>query len=109
MLGKVISKWKDIVALMNSKGIPMPTIRDPKTGQGSISCTLVFVSSLMVIIGLMGKWSKYLGDVDISNSLQFFYASAALYFGRNLKQANGGGIGAAPASADDQPKPPATS
>lgn len=92
MLAQILSKWKVLVNAMNAKGIPMPTVRDPKTGQGSISCTLVFVSSVIVIIGLIGKWSKLLGDIDDSNALQFFYASCALYFGRNLKGKDGSTI-----------------
>lgn len=102
MLSKIVGKWKSLIVLMNSKGVPMPTIRDPKTGIGSVSLTLVFVSSIMVIIGLIGKWSKSLGEIDVNSALQFFYASAALYFGRNLKGKGGAeisGPGDQPASA----------
>lgn len=60
-------------------------IRDPKTGKGSVSLTLVFVSSTLVILGLVGKWSGHMGIVDISNALEFFYASSFLYFGRNWR------------------------
>lgn len=75
-------KWKEIVSKANSLGIPAPTIRDPKTGTGSISLTLVFVSSMLVIIGIVGKWSNIAGTIDMGNAMEFFYASAALYFGR---------------------------
>ncbi len=61
-------------------------VKDPKTGMGSVSLTLVFISSIMVILGLVGKWSGRLGTIDINNSLEFFYASSALYFGRNWKK-----------------------
>lgn len=60
-------------------------VRDPKTGKGSVSLTLVFVSSILVIVGLVGKWSGHMGVVDISNALEFFYASSFLYFGRNWR------------------------
>ena len=75
--------WPGFVSKMNALGIPLPTIRDPKSGIGSVSLTLVFISSLLVIAGLVGKWSGRLGIIDINNALEFFYASSALYFGRS--------------------------
>lgn len=85
MLKELGKKLADLVRLANKYGIPLPMVRDPKTGIGSVSLTLVFISSIMVILGLVGKWSGRLGVVDINNSLEFFYASSALYFGRNWK------------------------
>lgn len=70
---------------MNVYGLSLPMVKDPKTGRGSVSTTLVVISSMMVILGLVGKWSGKLGTVDIVNALEFFYASSALYFGRNWK------------------------
>ena len=81
-LNQFIKNWKKFVDKMNEKGIPAPTIRDPKTGEGSVSLTLVFVSSLLVIGGIVGKWSHMLGEINLSYALEFFYASSALYFGR---------------------------
>jgi len=75
-------KWKMVVNRANAVGVPLPTIRDPKSGLGSVSLTLIFLSSLLVILGIVGKWSKSLGEIDIRNALEFFYASSALYFGR---------------------------
>lgn len=80
--------WKKILVLSknaNMYGINLPMVKDPKTGSGSVSLTLVFVSSIMVILGLVGKWSGKLGTVDINNALEFFYAASFLYFGRNWK------------------------
>lgn len=80
--------WKKLLALtksMNMYGINLPMVKDPKTKIGSVSLTLVFISSIMVILGLVGKWSGKLGVIDINNALEFFYASSALYFGRNWK------------------------
>lgn len=75
-------KWKIVVNRANAVGVPLPTVRDPKSGLGSVSLTLVFISSSLVILGIVGKWSKSLGEIDIRNALEFFYASSALYFGR---------------------------
>jgi hypothetical protein len=83
-INNLTSKWKDFITKMNDKGIAVPTIRDPDTGEGSVSLTLVFISSFLVIVGILSKWSGKLGGVDIDNALQFFYASASLYFGRKI-------------------------
>lgn len=85
MLRELSKKVTDLVKIANMYGIPLPMVRDPKTGIGSVSLTLVFISSIMVILGLVGKWSGRLGTIDIHNALEFFYASSALYFGRNWK------------------------
>jgi hypothetical protein len=69
----------------NRNGIPLPTVRDPKTHKGSVSLTLVVLSSALVILGCA---AKLLGKefVDISHSLEFFYASSALYWGRQWQK-----------------------
>ena len=79
---ELFKKWKKFVNQMNKCGVPLPTVRDPKTSTGSVSLTLVFVASLLVIVGIVGKWSQMLGEINLSYALEFFYASCALYFGR---------------------------
>jgi hypothetical protein len=85
MLQKLLKELRKLVHTANMYGIPLPMVRDPKTEIGSVSLTLVFISSVMVILGLVGKWSGRLGVVDINNALEFFYASSFLYFGRNWR------------------------
>lgn len=84
-INKYIESWKSFIGKLNEKGVPMPTIRDPKSGLGSVSLTLVFVSSLLVIIGIVGKWSAKFGDIDMANAMQFFWTSCALYWGRKFQ------------------------
>ena len=87
-LSTILSRMRAFSVKMNQLGIPIWTIRDPKTGLGSVSLTLLFVSSVLVLVGLIGKWSGKLGGVDVSNALQFFYAASALYFGRKFQSSN---------------------
>lgn len=82
MLRQLYEKLLELTRTANQYGVNLPMVKDPKTGIGSVSLTLVVISSVMVILGLVGKWSGLLGVVDINNSLEFFYASSALYFGR---------------------------
>lgn len=85
MLSRLIKNMKKLVLICNSYGIPLPLVHDPKTGTGSVSLTLVVLSSSMVLLGLVGTWSGKLGVIDIKNALEFFYASSFLYFGRNWR------------------------
>jgi hypothetical protein len=80
----LMKKWNDFVNSCNSKGIPLPLVRDPKTGSGSVSLTMMFISFNMVLIGLIGKYSKMLEGVDVGQSINLFTITAALYFGRKL-------------------------
>ena len=78
---KFIAAWKSFVAKMNEKGVPMPMAR--YKGQGSPALTLVIISSVLVILGIVGKWSGKLGGIDMVNAMDFFYASCTLFFGHS--------------------------
>lgn len=75
---------KQFIGKFNSRGIPVPLIRDPKSGNGSISLTLLFISSLFVEVGLIGKYSKLLEGIDIQQAINWFLICAGLYMGRSL-------------------------
>lgn len=84
----MIEKWKEILRQMNEKGISIPLITD--RGIGSVSLTLLFISSIYVQLGLinnlLAKLLKTNDTVDMSNSLYWFSMTAALYFGRKLSK-----------------------
>lgn len=101
ILEKVGAWWSDMVNDLNSKGIPLPMVRDPKSGKGSVALTLVVISSFMVVASLIGKFSRVLEGIDISNALQFFYASSGLYWARKLNSDK--------KKSSDQEEPPAQS
>jgi len=86
---ELIEKWKQFVKNMNVKGIPVPTIRDPKTGFGSVSLTLVFISSVIVIVGIIGKTAGLLGGLDMNIAMEFFWTAISLYFGRQFQTKSG--------------------
>jgi hypothetical protein len=80
----MLDKLKEFAKQLNSLGIPLPMVRDPKTGIASVSLTLVVLSSIYVQVGLIGKYSKLLDGIDLNQAMNFFLISAGLYFGRNL-------------------------
>ena len=91
-LGKLLEKWKEWVGKMNEKGIPMPTVRDPKTGLGSVSLTLVFISFNFCLIAMVGKWSGKVGGIDPSQALNLFMVCAGLYWSRKMQRDEKGAI-----------------
>lgn len=75
---------KEFIKQLQDNGIPVILFRDYKTKAPSISFTLVIISAVIVILGLIGKTTKLLGAVDIENSLSFFYGCAGMYIGRKF-------------------------
>lgn len=79
----MVEKLNALLDNANKVGIKLPMIHDPKVGGSSVSLTMMFISFNVVLVGLIGKWSKYL-DIDITQALYWFGICASLYFGRNL-------------------------
>lgn len=60
----------------------IPFIEDPKSGQQSVSLTVLILSTLVVLVAF---GLNIAGVVDSTSiSLEFFAISASLYFGRNM-------------------------
>lgn len=83
-----MERIKQLFRDMNQKGISVPMLKDPKTGMASVSLTMLIISFNLVLIGLIGKASKLLEGVDVSQSLTLFGITSALYFGRTLSYNN---------------------
>lgn len=80
MLEQLKNKLKEI----QEQGLYIAFLRDPVTKQPSVTLSLLIVSALIVILGLIEKTSKLMGGIDIDNSLSFFYACAGIYLGRKI-------------------------
>jgi hypothetical protein len=102
MIKKIVQAWRDFVVKLNERGIPVPTIRDPKTQLGSVSLTMVVVSfglmSICVVMALclvVSKWAGFFAAADVSlNSLKEAFwmsfemsgLSAGLYWSRKFQK-----------------------
>jgi hypothetical protein len=74
---------KSIISSWNSQGINLPVMRDPISGKGSITATLVVVSSFFVVLSL------FIPTISNSGAFEFYIASATLYLGRKYQSKNG--------------------
>jgi hypothetical protein len=88
----MFEKWKQFVSDMNSKGVPVPMIRDGKSGRGSVSLTLVFLSFNVWLVSIIGKASGALGGMDPSQTLNMFMVCSGLYFGRKFQKDKDGNM-----------------
>lgn len=66
----IIFSWlKKTLISANEDGIPLPLIRDQHMNGGTLPGTMFFISFNVAIVTLIGKITKYVGDVDYSNVL----------------------------------------
>jgi hypothetical protein len=80
-----ISKLKDFVNRLNQQGVPMPMLRDPKTGAASMTATLVFLSFNTALLGQLGKITNILGSIDLTQANYLFLLSLGAYLGRRFQ------------------------
>lgn len=79
----VFEKIKALIQRGNELGLPILVVRDPSSGKGSISATLVFLSSVAVLASLVTS------KVNNNYAFDFFIASSGLYFGRKFQTKSG--------------------
>jgi hypothetical protein len=84
----MIAKLKSIIKQLQDKGLPIIILRDNLTGKPSITYSFFVLSGLMVVLGLIGKFAKLSGGIDMDNALLFYYASSATYLGRKITNTN---------------------
>lgn len=96
------NKWIGFVNEMNKRGIPVPTVRDPKTGQGSITAALVVFSAglfgFCIVFMLASGIAKLAGAFVLTDatlaqikmaadySFQFLLAALGGYLGRYMQK-----------------------
>lgn len=79
-----MEKLKEIVRKLNELGIPLPMLRDNKTGKASVTLTMMVISFNIVAIGLIGKYAKGL-DIDMSQAMYLYMTTSGLYLGRKMQ------------------------
>jgi len=104
----IAKKWKEFVGRLNDKGVPVPMARDPKTGKGSVSLSMVVVSfglmslcAMLAMAMVVNKWAGFFSeDAESLTALKeaFFMAfqmaglSVGLYWGRKFQKDDKGGV-----------------
>lgn len=120
-LSGFLKKWQEMVSGANRLGIPVPVVRDPQTGKGSITAALVVFSAglfgvciLFMLAMAIGKWAGFFAITDLSitqvktaadYSFQFLLAALGGYLGRHLQK---GETTEKPVSEPPKPSSPAS-
>ena len=64
-------------------GVPILMLRDPFVKKPSLPFTMMILSIILVVSGIVGRLSTLMGGIDKGMALQFLTTSAALYFGHS--------------------------
>lgn len=83
----LLTKLKELAIYMNKKGIPMPIMRDEI--KPSVSFTLLVVSSVFVMLGLLSFALPVL-QVSFWEALAWHATCAVLYYNRGAKVSKDG-------------------
>jgi hypothetical protein len=90
-------KWVAFVHRMNHLGVPVPTVRDPRTGKGSITAALVVFSAgmfgLCIVFMLASAVAKWAGLFILTTESLLQIKTAADYSFQFLLAALGGYLG----------------
>lgn len=78
----MMDKLKELFRYMNEHGLPLPLLRDH--GKPSVSLTLLWISSVFVILGLLSLSIKEL-QINVWEALAWHVTSAVLYYNRGAK------------------------
>lgn len=87
-MNNVIEKLKEQVQKMNSLGIPVPLFRDSLTGKPSITFTFFYFSSVIAILGVLGRVAKLVSSVDSDAAKELVIVFGCFYLGRAITRGN---------------------
>lgn len=79
----MIKKLKELLIYMNEKGVPLPQVRDH--GKGSVSLTLMILSSIFVMLGLIHDTRLLINGVNFYEALLWHVTASVLYYNRGAK------------------------
>jgi hypothetical protein len=89
--------WLNLINRMNRLGIPVPVVRDPRTGKGSITASLVVFSSglfgFCIMFMLAASVAKWAGAFVMTTEALLQVKTAADYSFQFLLAALGGYLG----------------
>lgn len=80
----MINKIKQLILKMNEAGIPAPLLRDPDKDGPSITFTFFYLSGMLALASLIGKFTKVFGEIDVSGSIYLFISAAGIYTARKM-------------------------
>lgn len=75
----MLEKLKDFVRKMNEAGIPLPLVR--LNGKPTLTGTMTIMSFTTALVGQLGKITKLLGEIDLTQANYLFLICLGAYLG----------------------------
>lgn len=75
---------KPVLEKLVSNGLSLMWVRDPITKLPSVSLSNLLLSIVFVVLSILSNYFSCLKGLDGNLALNYFLASAALYFGRKI-------------------------
>lgn len=83
----MITAIKNFIDKLNSKGIPLPLLR--LNDKPSFTGTMTFISFNTALLGQIGKVTKLIGDVDLTQANYLFLICLGAYLGNKKLTSDG--------------------
>ena len=78
-----MNKITAFIEKLNASGIPLPLIK--LNGKPTFTGTMAFISFNTALLGQVGKISKILGEVDLTQANYLFLICLGAYLGRRFQ------------------------
>ena len=75
----VFQRLKDFINSLNAKGVPLPLMR--LNGYPTLTGTMTVLSFTTALLGQIGKVTKVLGEVDLTQANYLFLICLGAYLG----------------------------
>ncbi len=81
-MNQLVAKLKQLIQKMNEAGIPLPLFRI--NGAATLTGTMVVMSFTSALLGQIGKVTKLIGDVDLTQANYLVIITLGAYLGRRI-------------------------
>jgi hypothetical protein len=78
-MSKTKNKLVKFIGELNERGIPIPLVR--LNGYATFTGTMTLLSFLVVLLGSIGKVTKLIGEVDLTQAMYLFGICLGAYLG----------------------------
>lgn len=83
----MMQKIRSFINALNEKGIPLPLLR--LNGKSSFTGTMTFIAFNSALLGQIGKVTKLIGDVDLTQANYLFLICLGAYLGNKKLTSDG--------------------
>lgn len=81
----MIEKLRNLMRYMHDRGVAIPLIRNTD-GNPSVSLTMMIISFVFCLVGLLQKLNSTDLDIDMSQALVLLTITSGLYFSRRVTE-----------------------